>query len=453
MRENFNSKFGFILAAAGSAIGLGNIYQFPFKAGEGGGAAFLFLYLLFTFVFCLPVMISEIAIGRAARQNAAGSYRVLGHKRWSLLGKTGVLTGFVIFSYYIMIAGWILSYLFDYLTGTPAISQRFPELVANPLRVFGFAALFMAITVLFIARGVRGIESAVRLLMPALTILLLGLVIYALTLDGASQGLAFYLQPSADEFLKTSTIHSALSQAFFSLSLGMGALITYGSYMKSNQSIVKSAALIAIADVTIAFLAGLLIFPVVFSFGMSPSGGPEMLFATLPKAFESMGSIGPFIGFSFFLLLSVAVLTSTISFLEVITAYVSEEWQKKRQSAAIGVGVAVLLLSVLAILSFDPKSTLSSGFLPYPSGISVNYFTFIDDLFSGIYLPLGGLLIILFASYRWKNFKTELATGDDGTLKKISWLLDPMLRYICPIILALLVVISFFDKYFGIHLI
>jgi NSS family neurotransmitter:Na+ symporter len=266
MRENFNSKFGFILAAAGSAIGLGNIYQFPFKAGEGGGAAFLFLYLLFTFVFCLPVMISEIAIGRAARQNAAGSYRVLGHKKWSLLGKTGVLTGFVIFSYYIMIAGWILSYLFDYLTGTPAISQRFPELVANPLRVFGFAALFMAITVLFIARGVRGIESAVRLLMPALTILLLGLVIYALTLDGASQGLAFYLQPSADEFLKTSTIHSALSQAFFSLSLGMGALITYGSYMKSNQSIVKSAALIAIADVTIAFLAGLLIFSRCFFF-------------------------------------------------------------------------------------------------------------------------------------------------------------------------------------------
>lgn len=453
MRDNFKSRFGFILAAAGSAIGLGNIYQFPYKAGEGGGAAFLILYLIFTFLFCLPVMISEIAIGRAARRNAAGSYRVLGHARWSLLGKTGVLTGVVIFSYYIMIAGWILSYFVGYLLGTPAMSQNFGKLTANPLRVFGFAAVFMAITVFFVARGVRGIENAVRFLMPALAVLLVGLVVYALSLDGASHGLAFYLNPSAEEFFKSKTIHTALAQSFFSLSLGMGALITYGSYMSEKQPIVKSAALIAVADVTIAFLAGLMIFPIVFNFGMNPSGGPEMLFATLPTAFESMGGFGQFIGITFFLLLCVAVLTSTISFLEVITAYVSEEWQKKRPVAATGVGIFVVLLSALAILSFDPKSTLSSGFLPYPSGTSVNYFTFIDDLFSGIYLPLGGLLIVFFASYRWQKFQAELAKADDGSLEKFSWLLTPLLRYICPSILAILVIISLLDTYFNIQLI
>ncbi len=265
-RDEFKSRFGFILAAAGSAIGLGNIYQFPFKAGEGGGAAFVLLYIIITLVVCYPIMISEIAMGRSTQRNPSGAFRLLGTNRWSIVGKLGILSGILILSYYILIAGWAFNYFIDFLFGNFPTGDYFAKLAGNTQETLIYATIFMILTASLVAKGIKdGIERVTKILMPIMLLIIIVLIIYALTLPNAMKGIEFYLIPNIDKVFDINVIHGALAQAFFSLSLGMGAMITYGSYVSKKENILKSTTIIASADMGIALLAGLMMFPFVFS--------------------------------------------------------------------------------------------------------------------------------------------------------------------------------------------
>ena len=343
-RGNFSSKAGFILAAAGSAVGLGNIWKFPFEVGNGGGAAFVVLYLLFCFLLCFPVMVSEIAIGRHTMRNPVGAFDALGFKKWNFVGKLGLICGVLILSFYNVVAGWAFGYFIEMLFGNFEIGQNFGGYIKDIFRVGSYAIVFMLTTAFIVSKGISGgIERAAKILMPTLIVMILGLVIYAATLPNAMKGISFYLVPDFSE-INITVIGGALRQAFFSLSLGMGALITYGSYVSKNDNIISSAAYITLMDVGIAFIAGLMIFPfVAFNLGGDMSqvsqpgfGGPGLIFVTLPGVFETLGSVwGVIIGSFFFLLLSFAALTSTVSLLEVPVAYVVDEHKVNRNKGCV----------------------------------------------------------------------------------------------------------------------
>ncbi len=313
-RGGFSSRLGFILAAAGSAVGLGNIWKFPFEVGQGGGAAFVVMYLFFCFVLCFPVMVAEIAIGRKTQRNAVGAFTALGYQKWRIVGYLGLASGVLILSYYNVVAAWALGYFVEMVLGHFDIGQRFGEFTADWVAVCFYSVIFMVGTALVVSRGVAsGIEKAARILMPTLFIMIIALIIYALTLPHAMDGIRFYMVPDFSQ-ITGKVVYSALGQAFFSLSLGMGALITYGSYVSKKDNIVSAAASITLMDVGVATLAGFMIFPFVFSQGIETSGGPGLIFVTLPGIFESLGPIlGIVVGSLFFLLLSFAAFTSTNS--------------------------------------------------------------------------------------------------------------------------------------------
>ena len=329
-RGRFSGRLGFVAAAAGSAIGLGNIWKFPYEAGEDGGAAFLLIYIICIIAIGFPVMVSEIAIGRKAQTDAYGAYTKLGNKKWGLIGAFGIICGIMILSFYNVVAGWAFGYFLQILFGDLLEVDNFGSFFTDYVTDFWdnliYSLSFMLLTGFIVAKGIKeGIETAAKILMPLLFLILIVLIVYALTLDNAMDGVKFYLFPDFSA-IKLKTIYSALGQAFFSLSLGMGALITYGSYIRSRENIIKSAAVVTVADTSVAFLAGLLIFPLVFSQGQAPSEGPGLVFVALPGIFQQMGPfMGKFVGSSFFLLLCFAALTSTISLLEVPVAYFVDE--------------------------------------------------------------------------------------------------------------------------------
>ena len=329
-RGNFSGRFGFIMAAAGSAVGLGNIWRFPYLAGQNGGAAFLLIYLAFILLICFPVMVGEIAIGRRAGLDAYGSYTKLGGAKWGYLGLFGILGCIFILSFYNVVAGWAFGYFLEITFGSLLSEKDFSGFFGNYVTDisdnFWFSLGFMVMTAFIVTKGIqKGIEMANKIMMPLLYLILICLIIYGLTLPNALAGVKFYLIPELSE-ITPQTIFDALRQAFFSLSLGMGALITYGSYVKRDHNIVSSAAIISVADTMVAFLAGLMIFPLVFSAGMMPSEGPPLVFIILPKIFHDMHPVvGRIVGGSFFLMLCFAALTSTISMLEVPTAYLVDQ--------------------------------------------------------------------------------------------------------------------------------
>ncbi|NUM81489.1 sodium-dependent transporter, partial [bacterium] len=287
MRGSFTNRIGFIAAAAGSAIGLGNIWKFPYEAGSNGGAAFLVIYVICAFVLCFPIMVSEIAIGRRTQLNPYGAFVMLsGNKRWGIVGVIGVLCGFMILSFYNVVAGWAFGYFLHMVGGDFDVAKDFVGYTTDFWDNLFFSLTFMLATALIVAGGVqKGIEKWSKIMMPALVLILLFLIAYAFTLDNAMKGVEFYLVPNFD-LVTAKTIYTALSQAFFSLSLGMGALITYGSYMNKSENIVSSAAIVTLSDTTVAFLAGLMIFPFVYFQGLQPSAGPGLVFVTLPGVFE-----------------------------------------------------------------------------------------------------------------------------------------------------------------------
>lgn len=385
-RGSWTGHVGFVLAAAGSAIGLGNIWMFPYRTGTNGGAAFVLVYLAAVAAIGVPLLLAEVLIGRSTKRNPVGAFRVLrAGSSWPLLGWLGVVAGFIILSYYGVVAGWALEYTWRSAIGGLAaidkegVAEFFGRLISDGPRQVAEQAAFMVLTIVVVSRGVEaGIERASKVLMPLLFVLLLVLLGYSLTSDGVGEGLAFLLNPRFDE-LSWRGILAALGQAFFSLSLGMGAMITYGSYLSEDEILVRPAFLIAALDTALAILAGLVIFPLVFTYDLEPGAGPGLIFITLPKAFLQMPGSG-FLATTFFALVLFAALTSAISLLEVVVSFVVDELSISRTTASWGAGTLIFAMGV--------PSAAIPGFLDRVDGLASNWL-----------LPVGGLLIAVFAGW------------------------------------------------------
>ncbi len=459
-RGSFSNKLGFILAAAGSAVGLGNIWSFPFVVGEGGGAAFLLVYLFFCFILCFPVMVTEIAIGRKTQLNPAGAYEALGYKKWRLLGVLGIISGVVILSFYNVVAGWAFGYFLELSMGHFEIGSQFSTFIKDVFKVGLYAFVFMFATAYIVSKGVAGgIERASKILMPLLIIMITGLVIYSLTLDHAFEGLKFYLVPDLSQ-LTLEVMGKAMGQAFFSLSLGMGALITYGSYLSKNDNIVSSAAFITLADVGIAFIAGLMMFPMVAYLTngtMEGAGqGAGLIFTVLPGAFKGLGPVlGVVVGSTFFLLLSFAALTSTVSLLEVPVAYVVDEKGIKRKKAVWLVAGGIFLLGIPSLIS-NGYSEFFTNFITYVGAEkATSFMDFAQNVANDTFLPLGGCLISIFAAHLWKtkNLNEEIALGYPGYQGSIvQKFLTFAILFLCPVVLGTMFILTLFQTFFGINL-
>ncbi|RDX35589.1 sodium-dependent transporter [Kangiella sp. HD9-110m-PIT-SAG07] len=455
-RGQFNSRLGFVLAAAGSAVGLGNIWKFPFEVGAGGGAAFVLIYLAFCFLLCFPVMISEIAIGRKTQLNAVGAFKKLGHHNWAWIGLLGILAGVFILSFYNVVAGWAFGYFLQMVQGNFEIGQNFGSYISKWESIGLYGLVFMGVTSVIVSKGIQGgIERAAKILMPSLFVLIIGLMLYAFTLDGAMDGIEYYLVPDFSE-ITGEVIYSALGQAFFSLSLGMGALITYGSYVSRKQDIVRSAAMITLTDVSVAFLAGMMIFPFVFSSGIEPNGGAGLIFATLPGVFEGLGPIlGIVIGATFFLLLSFAALTSTVSLLEVPVAYLVDEKKIKRPVAVWGMATLIFLLGLPSLLGNGAVEQLTSFMTLYRDGQEqmISFMDFVELIASDTFLPLGGTVIAIFTAYVWKknNLNAELMEGRETDSKWMMSYINFAVMFFCPIILGAITIITILERFFGIQ--
>lgn len=468
-REQFSSKLGFILAAAGSAVGIGNLVGFPVAATKNGGGAFLLIYAAFVLFICLPVMLAEMGLGRRAQRSPYGSYDALGGgtKRWKFAGFLATLTPFMIAIFYMVITVWIFGYLFQSVTGNLsaiAADDYFGKFVNNYSFVFYLAAVTVIVNLILVG-GVRsGIERASKILMPALFIMLIMLVIFVLTLDNASTGVEFYLVPDFTQ-IDSTVINGALSQAFFSLSLGMGILITYGSYFRRSDDIVTSGKLVALTDTAVAFTAGLMTLPAIFA--IYPDTNPEtlsdssvsMIFSFFPKIFlalqASVGYIGASIAASiFFLLMFVAAITSLVSIIEVPTAAIIEKRNISRKRALFFMGIVVTILTIVAATSFG-LIPIFSKFVVY-AGMDKSVFDVIYDVFYDTILPLNGLLICLFVRARWKRDKltAELSEGNPNYAtsfleKYVSFAIGTFI----PLILALVFINTVLNKFFAISLI
>ena len=413
-RVTFGSKIGVILATVGCAVGLGNIWRFPYMLGSNGGAAFLLVYLLCILLLGLPVMITEFFIGRHTNRNAAGAFKELAPgTKWSLIGYNGVLAAFLILGFYSVVAGWTLEYVLQAFSGSLSdktatdFATDFSNFSTGLIRPIIWTVTFIVLTHAIIIFGVKsGIERASKIMMPLLFLFLLILAIRSVTLPNASEGLTFLLQPDFSK-INSSVILSAMGQAFFSLSIGMGCLITYASYFKKETNLQTTALQVTILDTLVALLAGIMIFPAVFSFGITPTAGPELVFITLPNVFAQlpMGSVWSAI---FFILLALAALTSTISMHEVATAYVHEEHKMSRNKAAWVVSTGAIILGVLSSLSFGVLKDFTIG--------GMIFFDFLDYLTAKIMLPLGGMLICIFAGTRVERKVIKAELTNEGTI-------------------------------------
>ncbi|TJY59360.1 sodium-dependent transporter [Sinimarinibacterium sp. CAU 1509] len=428
-REHWGSRFGFIMAAAGSAVGIGNIWRFPYTTGNNGGGAFLLIYLAMVLGFGIALATAEMLVGRSAQRNPVGAFRILGGKGWPLVGYAGALTGFVILSFYIIVAGWTLAYIWLMASGQlhttdpEQLNQVFGSFVADPVRPIAYSALFMGLTAWIVAGGIaHGIERWNKVLMPSLFIILLVLVARSLTLPGGMAGVEFYLKPDFSK-VTAHTFYDAIAQVFFSLSIGMGTLLTYGSYLSKNEHLPKAALTVAMIDTGVAVLAGLMIMPAVFAFGFNPSAGPGLTFVTLPAVFASMPG-GDLFGVLFFSLLAIAALTSAISILEPMVSYFVDEHAASRHKTVIIASLVCFALGIPASLSFG----LTAGF----TIAGKNWFDLMDFLANNIMLPLGGLLTAIFVGWVWKDAVKELRNQGALSLRWAPlWLL--VLRFLAPL--------------------
>jgi len=430
----WSSRWIFILAATGSAVGLGNIWKFPYIAGENGGGAFVLVYLLCIAAIGIPIMMAEVLLGRRGRQSPINTMKTLAKeegrsKAWALLGWSGVVAGFLILSYYSVIAGWGLAYVLNAgsgaFTGAPAaeIQSIYTTLVANPGQLIFWHSLFMLMTMLVVARGVKkGLEVAIRFLMPALFVLLLIMVGYAISSGEFVRGLSFLFTPDFSK-LSAEGVLIAMGHAFFTLSLGMGAIMIYGSYMPKNASIAKTSIIVALADTVVALLAGMAIFPIVFANALEPGAGPGLIFQTLPIAFGSMPG-GSFFGAVFFVLLVLAAWSSAISLIEPAVAWLVENKGWTRVKASAWCGFATWLVGLGTALSFNEWSDYTLW--------GKNFFELLDFLTSNIMLPLGGLFIALFAAWVMKSSSTanELALEEKSMAYTSWWFL---VRFVTPV--------------------
>jgi NSS family neurotransmitter:Na+ symporter len=467
-RGQFSSRLGFILAAAGSAVGLGNMVAFPVMASRNGGAAFLIVYLLFIALLCYPVMMSEIAMGRRTQRNPVGAFSEIAGvgSLWRWAGKLAIITPFMIAVFYLVITVWLVVYLgqlalgnLDYL----ATDAAFGEIVSSP-SLFFYMFFLMGLIFVVLLGGVKGgIERLARVLMPALVVMLLALMCFVLTLDNASAGVSYYLIPDFSKINGT-VINGALGHAFFSLSLGMGILITYGSYFSKHDNIASSTRLVALADTGIAFFAGMLIIPAIFVF--EPSTNTEdlstssvsLIFSFLPKIFVAMQATLGFFGanlfaFLFFLLVFFAALTSLISIIEIPIAYMIDEWKMDRKKAVTVQAGLLTVFVIPATLSLGISDFLSS-FIDY-GGATKSFFDLISDVFYETILPFGGFLVCLFCAYRWKfsGLSEELAQGDEDYRGSfLEKYINFSLGTVIPVILFLVFLNTVAVKFFAYNL-
>ncbi len=435
-RDGFGSKIGIIAAAAGSAIGLGNIYRFPCELGENGGAAFLLVYLAVVIFLGIPVMLSELVIGRRSQSNAVGAFKKLAPKSaWSVVGYMGVVCGFIIFAFYSTVSGWTWEYIINAVTNSfqgkdlAAMEQDFTDFHNMGWRNVMWQAIFIFLTGFVVFKGVQnGIERYAKILMPLLLVILVVLGIRSVTLPGANEGLSFLFTPDFSK-IDGNVLISALGQGFFSLSLGMGALITYGSYIKKKDNLTSTAFSVVLADTLIALLAGLVIFPAAFSFGIRPTAGMGLVFNTIPMIFNQMTG-GYIFCIIFFVLLAIAALTSTISLLEVVVAYLSEELHINRRWSTVWACVATLLIGSFASLSLMENTPFAIG------GRTV--FDLMDFVSSNILLPLGGVLIVIFVGWRLGKAKFFEEVTNEGTIKaSLKKIIFFIIRYLAPIAITI----------------
>ena len=436
-RANFGSKLGVILASAGSAVGLGNIWRFPFETGNHGGAAFILIYLGCVLFFGIPIMVAEFSIGRHSRANTAGAYQKLApgtHWRW--VGRMGVLAGFLILGYYSVVAGWTLEYIVQ--AGTNAFAGQsandfiasFNGFIAHPWRPALWMVVFMLMTHFIIVKGVeKGIEKSAKIMMPMLFLLLIVLAVCSVSLPGARAGIEFLLKPDFSK-VDGNVLLGAMGQAFFSLSLGMGCLCTYASYFRNDTNLPKTALNVGWIDTMVAILAGFIIFPAAFSVGIQPDAGPSLLFITLPnvfqQAFGSLPWLAVILSIMFYVLLALAALTSTISMHEVVTAYLHEEFNLTRGRAAKLVTAGCTFLGVLCSLSLGVGKELTV--------FGLTLFDLFDFLTAKIMLPLGGFFIAIFTGWYLDKRIVWEEVSNNGTLPKVVyriWLF--LLKYIAPI--------------------
>lgn len=446
-RDLFSSKFGIIAAAAGSAIGLGNIWKFPYITGQNGGGAFLLVYLICIVLVGLPVLISEMLVGRRGRRNAVESYtEISGIKAWKIPGGLAMGTAFFILSFYGVVAGWTLKYIGISISGgfsgksSEEIGNIFTGFITNSTDPILYQVCFMAITAVVVVLGVKkGIERASKILMPFLLVVILILNVRSLTLDGASEGFLFLFKPDFSLLTKEGVLE-ALGHAFFTLSLGMGIMITYGSYISKDISLGKTAIQVGIADTVIALLAGVAIFPAVFAFGIEPSSGPGLVFITLPNIFNQMVG-GKFFEVIFFVLLAVAALTSTVSLLEVVVAYVSEDFKLGRKRSTFLTTLAIIIVGAVCSLSMSPDSSISTIKI-----LDRNLFDFIDYLTSNWMLPLGALAVSVFVGWVMKtsDIMDEL-TSSKMYKAKYAKAFIVMAKFVTPVLIAII----FLNKVIG----
>jgi neurotransmitter:Na+ symporter, NSS family len=406
-REMWGSRMGFILAAVGSAVGLGNMWRFSYATAEHGGAAFVMFYIFLTFLIGVPVMIAELGIGRSTRRSPIGALRRSGGAAWVPLGFLFVAAGFLILAYYSVIAGWVTRYAIDALLSPfPADAGAYFGEVTSGMTPILYHLFFMAAVIFIVAGGVRGgIERVATWFMPVLALIIVGLAIWAMTLTGASAGYSFYLSPSFDELFSLDTVASASSQALFSLSLGMGAMLTFASYLRRDTDLPREATTIALSDFGIAFIAGLVVFPVIFALGLEGAVGESTvgaLFISLPGAFQQMGSTGHVVGALFFTALFIGALTSGVSLLEVVVASVVDESKISRRTASVIAGIIIALLGILPATSLDILGAM-------------------DAIASEVFLPLGALGLALLVG--WGPPSRNLEAFLEGTTPGIRRLM------------------------------
>lgn len=441
-RDGFGSKLGVIAAAAGSAVGLGNIYRFPCELGNNGGGAFLLIYLLIVVCLGIPVMLSEFVIGRSTQKNPIGAFKALKPRSaWPMFGYLGVLCAFIIMAFYSTVAGWTLEYIVKSVGNQfqgkdlATIENEFAEFHQVGWKNVLWQAVFIFLTGFVVFKGVSGgIEKYAKILMPLLVVILIVLGVRSVTLPGASDGLSFLFKPDFSKITGPVLI-SALGQAFFSLSMGMGVLITYGSYIKKDDNMTTTALSVTLADTLVAVLAGVVIFPAAFSFGVQPTAGMGLVFSTLPMIFNQMAG-GYVFCIIFFVLLAVAALTSTISLLEVIVAYFVEELHLSRSWATVIASLSCMAVGAFASLSLKSGTSLTIG--------GMSFFDGLDFLSAKILLPVGAFFIVIFVGWVMGKNKFYQEISNEGKLKiSVKSVIFFIIRYLAPLAIAVIFISGF----------
>lgn len=438
-RDNFGSRFGALVAMAGSAVGLGNLWRFPYLVGENGGAAFIIVYVALCFLICLPIFISEFVIGRRSQKNAFAAFRDLsGGSSWKWLGVVTVIVPMIVLSYYSVIGGWSVDYLMKSatlsFTSNVDNTQMFNSLVTSTWTPLIAHTVFLLLTAVIVAYGIKGgIERFSKVMMPLLFVIVLAIAVYALTLPGAQKGVDYLFNPDFTK-IDGKSVAAALGQAFFSLSLGFGTILTYASYVSKKENIMFQSTATAVSDLLFAMIAGVAIMPAVFAFGLSPESGPGLVFETLPRVFGQMPA-GGFIAILFFVALLVAAVTSSISMMEVAVSYLVEEKRTSRKKACAIIFAICWVVGALCSLSFGPLSHIKIG----DGGL----FDFFDNLSSNILMTLGSLLTVLFVGWRLKKTDVYDEFTNSGSLSKnvrLFGMLWFLIRYVCPIAIAFIFV-------------